>query len=318
MTISDIRKTFLTKKDFFTDILGQDEVKEALKSALAVGRNVIVQGPPGVGKTTLAKNVAKILPAKGKPAPFIRIQGSPDLTSEDLFGDIDPVKALQYGPLSKEAFIPGKIFKADQGVMFFDELNRCPEKLQNALLQVLQERVVTIGSYSLDFTADFIFIATMNPEDSSTEKLSAVLLDRMDVLYMTYPETQEIEEQIVLTKGKKLDIEFPKELLKFCVGFVRELRANPSLVQRPSVRASLGLYERSQSLALLRGKKRVDADDVRAIMNSVIAHRMALKPSVKYLKKVEEFIQETFDEYRKPRGFSEREESSEEDSSDVP
>ena len=66
------------------------------------------------------------------------------------FTNIDPIKALQYGPLSIEAFTPGKIFKANNGILFFDEINRCSEKLQNALLQVLAEKRVTIGSYDLD------------------------------------------------------------------------------------------------------------------------------------------------------------------------
>lgn len=305
MSLPTLRKVFLTEKDIFTDILGQEQVKEGLKSAILSARNVIIQGPPGVGKTTLAKNVAKLLPrtaGKDDSMPFIRVQGSPDLTAEDLFGDIDPLKALKFGPLSSEAFTPGKIFKADQGVLFFDELNRCPEKLQNALLQVLQERIVTIGSYTVDFQADFIFIATMNPDDSNTEKLSAVLLDRMDVLAMTYPETQEIEEQIVLDKGRKMAIAFPTHLLHFTVGFVRELRENQHLIQAPSVRASLGLYERSQSLALLRGAKEVTVDHVRAVMESVLAHRFLLKPSVKYLQKPIDFVKEAFERYSQSKG----------------
>ena len=321
MTLAELQKVFLTHEDIFTDILGQKQVKEGLKSAILVGRNVIIQGSPGVGKTTLAKNVAVLLPHHGKKdrsAPFVRVQGSPDLTAEDLFGDIDPIKALKFGPLSTEAFTPGKIFKADQGVLFFDELNRCPEKLQNALLQVLQERVVTIGSYAVDFKADFIFIATMNPEDTNTEKLSTVLLDRMDVLTMVYPETQQIEEEIVLQKGKKLDVVFPAELLRFCVGFVRELRENSHLLQVPSVRASLGLYERSQSMALLSGKKEVNMEHVRQVMDSILSHRLVLKPSVKYLKKPAEFVKEAYEQYLQHKGVSLGKETHEEEQGEAP
>ena len=164
-------RQLLLKKAIFTDILGQEKVKNQLRSALIVGRHILIIGPPGIGKTTLAKSLANLLPAvdvvkgcefhcdpknpvcprckssksleshkvKG-PERFIRIQGSPDLTVEDLLGDIDPIKALKFGPLSLEAFTPGKIFKANNGILFFDEINRCPEKLQNALLQVLQEK----------------------------------------------------------------------------------------------------------------------------------------------------------------------------------
>src|SRR3989338_9032927 len=172
-------KQRLLQEDAFTDILGQDEAKYQLKSALLTGRHVVIVGPPGIGKTTLAKNVAKLLPEitldgkKNQGAQrFVRVQGSPDLTSEDLLGDIDPIKALKFGPLSIEAFTPGKIFKANNGVLFFDELNRCPARLQNALLKVLEEKKATLGSYRVDVEADFIFIGTMNPQDTSTEKLS--------------------------------------------------------------------------------------------------------------------------------------------------
>ena len=181
MITDTLRKRLLEKDDPFTDILGQEQAKQAVKSSLLAGRHIIIIGPPGIGKTTLAKNISHLL---GKGAPFIRIQGSPDLSVEDLLGDIDPVKALKFGPTSTEAFTKGKIFKADKGVLFFDELNRCAEKLQNALLQVLEEGAATIGSYDVDFGIDFLFIATMNPEDSSTEKLSDVLLDRFDLIYM--------------------------------------------------------------------------------------------------------------------------------------
>lgn len=327
MTLSQMQKVFLTEKDLFKDIIGQGQVKEELKSAILMGRNIIILGPSGIGKTTLAKNVAKLLPdievndclyhclpkqafcpsclssknpktkiIKGSER-FIRIQGSPDLTVEDLFGDIEPLKALEFGPLSLQAFTPGKIFKANNGVLFFDELNRCPEKLQNALLQVLQEHIVTIGTYDIDFPAQFIFIATMNPYDTSTERLSDVLLDRMDMIYMGYPETLELEEQIVLEKAHKLIITFPSNLLRYIVTFIRELRENKNLEKVPSVRASIGIYERSQSTALLHNRKEVTLEDVRQVINSVVAHRIKLKPSIRSLQTPQEFLEKALHEY---------------------
>lgn len=329
MIEDELRKKLL--EDNFVDILGQESTKVQLKSALLAGRHIIIAGPPGVGKTTLAKNVAKLLPEikvndckynclpanplcpeciskkmlskiiKGEER-FVRIQGSPDLTSEDLLGDIDPIKALKFGPSSQEAFTPGKVFLANNGILFFDEINRCPEKLQNALLQVLEEKKATIGSYKVDISADFIFIGTMNPKDTSTEKLSEVFLDRFDIVYMGYPEETGIEEQIVLKKGKKITA-FPEELLQLTVEFVRQLRESKKVSKFPSVRATLGLYERAQTTALLRNHAQVQLEDIKDSLISVLAHRIELKPSVKYAMSAEQFIQEEAELFEKKGGY---------------
>lgn len=307
-----------------SDILGQERVKQGLKSALLAGRNVVIIGPPGVGKTTLAKNVAKLLPklrvnnceyhclparpicpacragkTKGTreiegTKRFVRVQGSPDLTAEDLIGDIDPIKALKLGPLSAEAFTPGKIFKANNGVLFFDELNRCPEKLQNALLQALEEKSVTVGSYDIDFPVDFIFIATMNPEDPTTERIADVLLDRFDVLSMEYPESVEIEQQIIREKGRTFGIFFPEALLQGTLSFIHGLRASDQLEKFPGVRASLGLYERAQTNALLGKRREVALADIQDVVVSVLVHRIQLKPSVAYVQDPQSYVQEQF------------------------
>ena len=326
MVKTNFEKTFM-EKDPFSDVLGQSTTKHQAKSALVVGRHIIISGPPGVGKTTFARNIAKLLPEvsandcefncdpKNPVCPrclakktkgtgkikgeerFVRIQGSPDLTVEDLLGDIDPIKALKYGPLSIEAFAPGKIFKANNGILFFDEVNRCPEKLQNALLQVLQEGNATIGSYTVDLPANFIFIGTMNPEDTSTERLSDVFIDRFDVINMDYPESLDVEKEIVLSKGKKLDVKFPDNLLRLAVLFVRILRENKDLEKKPSVRASIGLYERAQANAFLAKRKTVSPEDISNAVISVLSHRIELKPSVKYLESAEDFLKKELREF---------------------
>ncbi|HII30356.1 hypothetical protein COT48_01340 [Candidatus Woesearchaeota archaeon CG08_land_8_20_14_0_20_47_9] len=324
----------LSREDCFPDIVGQGEAKKQLSSALIAGRNIVIVGPPGIGKTTLAKGVAKLLkPITVNSCPyhcraeeplcpecmraaasnkrvkqvtipgsmrFVRIQGSPDLTAEDMLGDIDPLRALRCGPLSPEAFTPGKIFKANNGVLFFDELNRCPEKLQNAMLQVLEERKVTIGSYDLDFNADFTFIGTMNLADSSTERLSDVFFDRFDIVYMGYPENDFAEIEIVERYGKRL-ADMPADLLALIVGFVRLLRQNERLEKHPSVRVSIGIYERSQANALLEGRHIVSLDDIKEAVTSVVCHRIRLKPSFRYMMDAKDLVEAQLKSYLETR-----------------
>lgn len=318
------QKSLLTAT--FEEIIGQKRAKEEFTSALLSGRNIILVGPPGVGKTTLAKSVASLLPkrivndcsfhcdpahpscpectapgAKPKTKTLIgenaciRVQGSPDLTAEDLLGDIDPIKALQFGPLTPQAFTPGKVFRANGGILFFDEINRCTEKLQNALLQVLEEHRVTIGSYDIEFPARFILIGTMNPQDGSTEELSDVFLDRFDLVQIGYPETSAIEEQIVNDRRQSISgVDMPQTLQKAVIAFIRQLRMDKNLEKKPSVRASIGVIDRATAMAALRGNSIVTPDDVSDVLYSVLAHRISLKPSMKYLEDPATYLRKQF------------------------
>jgi len=319
------------KTDPLSIIMGQEDPKEKILASLLAGHHLLIEGPPGIGKTTLVKHLASILPKieSIKGCPFhcdpgdpvcprcrelseeekspevesvegrhrlIRIQGSPDLTVEDLLGDIDPSMAFQFGPQDHRAFTPGKLLKGNRGIVFFDELNRVQEKLQNALLQVLEEGFATIGPFDVDFPSNFVMIGTMNPrEHAGVEELSDVLLDRFDVIKMGYPETPELEAEILVKFGKDLGVGVPGEVLDMIVKLVRATRDGQwksELEQGASVRGGLSLFEKIQGYALVRGRKEADVGDVKRMAVSSLLSRIKPSPESRYYDEPEEILQD--------------------------
>lgn len=323
-----LKRSIELSKDPLFDIYGQEKAKKQIMASILAGHHVIIVGPPGVGKTTLAKQVASLLPSveavkgcqyfcdpnepicpickahKGTREVetvagvdrFRRIQGSPDLSVEDLLGDIDPSLAFKYGPSDYRVFTPGKLLKGNRGVVFFDELNRVPEKLQNSLLQVLEEGTATIGAYDVDYPAEFVMIATMNPrEHAGTEELSDVLLDRFDMVKMTYPESEEIERRIILEKSEKTgDGVVPENIVDIIVRLVRATREGKwadEFEQPASPRASISLFEKVTSSVFLSQKKEATIEDILECAMSVLMSRVRISPQSQFYESSEELIE---------------------------
>ena len=189
------------------------------------------------------------------------------------------------------------VFQAGLNLVFFDELNRVPERLQNALLQVLEEGAATIGPYDVDYPANFIMIATMNPrERAGVEELSDVLLDRFDVVRVGYPETADREKEIVVRYGAKIDgIKVPDDVLDSIISLVRATREEPwqkELEQSASVRASISLYEKVQTMALINKHDVATADDIRSVAVSAMGSRIKPSPESKSYEEPFAFVDE--------------------------
>jgi Mg-chelatase subunit ChlI len=328
----------LKKGSFLSNIVGKEEIKKEIAKLLVSGRHFILLGPAGIGKTSIAKEIANLLSdievldtpipilkeedhplkeyynnnktkiLKGKDR-FIRIQGSPDLEVEDLIGYINPNLAMEYGVNDIRAFIPGKLLRANHGILFFDEINRAPERIQNLLLEVLEEGTITIGSYNVQIPQDFLVIATMNPQDfTGTESISEVFLDRFEVIELSYPSREE-EIKVLELKDKKLaNIGKFKEVI---VDFINNLRNDENLILKPSVRASLALLDLAEANALIEGRDKVELKDLEKAVLNVIPHRIKLKPSLRvdfdersYIQKKLEELKRKLEKENKSRHFS--------------
>jgi Mg-chelatase subunit ChlI len=258
--------------------LGPTETKLEILAVLAAGRNLLLEGPVGSGKTLLGESIAAALPAirlagchfnclpgeAGCPQcraglvaagelelsgteRFVRVQGSPDLFPEDLVGDVDPTAALAHGALDPRAFRPGRLVRAHRKLCFVDEINRLSERLQNLFLELLAERALTIGGYEARFPVDTVVVATMNPDEYvGVGRLSEALRDRFERVRLDYP-TAPDEVSILLTRtdldSTQLADGDTRLLAEAVVGFANRLRAEPEVEAGPSVRATLASFE---------------------------------------------------------------------------
>ncbi len=273
-------------------IVGQDEVITFIQLAILCNGHILLEGVPGVAKTTMIKAVNKALDLH-----FARIQFTPDLLPADLIG------TLVYNPKTQEFITKkGPIFA---NLVLADEINRAPAKVQAALLEAMQEQQVTIGAETFALDRPFLVFATQNPiEQEGTYRLPEAQVDRfMFKLLVLYPrKEQELEllhkkmnlDQIhpVLTKkdifdaqGLVKDIYVDERIKSYIVDIVfatRDPKAYnlkdlmPLIQYGVSPRATLALQYAAQAHAFLRGRHFVIPDDIKAVALSILRHRLLL------------------------------------------
>ena len=268
-----------------TAVLGKKhELKLALCCFLSEG-HLLIEDVPGVGKTTFAKTMARLLDLS-----FSRIQFTNDLMPSDLLGiQIYDTKESRFN------LIPGPIFNQ---FILADELNRGTPKTQSALLEAMEESQVTLDGQTLFLPKPFFVIATQNPRSQvGTHQLPESQLDRFLMkIKIGFPE-QEFEKKIIsedlhiknLTQLKpvissdqlqmlKKEIQAVKvsdSLLNYVIDLLEKSRNN-NLFQGLSPRAGRDIFKASQTWAFIEGRNFVLPDDVQAILSSVVSHRLSL------------------------------------------
>lgn len=256
--------------------------------ALLARGHVLLEGVPGVAKTTLVKTFALTLGCSVR-----RIQFTPDLLPADITGTY--VLSPRDGTFSLRA---GPIFA---NVVLADEINRAPAKTQSALLEAMQERQVTIEGDRFELPDPFFVLATQNPIDlEGTYPLPEAQIDRFLVrVLMGYPSARDEVSMLrahgvapptsapVLSGPETLALQsvaarvhVEDDIYDYAVNLAAYTRSHARVVLGASPRASLALLRASKAYAVLAGRPFVTPDDVRAVAGPVLAHRLVLVPEL--------------------------------------
>ena len=275
-------------------IIGQQKVVDYSLIAIFTGNHILLEGVPGIAKTLLVRTLAKVL-----GSGFSRIQFTPDLMPSDITGT--NVFNLQEGQFH---LVKGPIFTS---FLLADEINRAPAKTQSALLQAMQERLVTIDGVTHELPANFTVFATQNPiEYEGTYPLPEAQKDRFLLrVEMDYPGEEDEKQLAIQSLGREtpenilesdavqsvltsegiarvqeaLDtITLKEELVSYVVELVRASRNTDCIQVGAGPRATKALLLSSRAFAAIEGRDYVTPDDIRLMAYPVLSHRIILRP----------------------------------------
>ncbi len=267
-------------------VVGKDRQIQLVLTALLAGGHVLLEDVPGVGKTLLAKSLAKSIDGK-----FQRIQCTPDLLPSDITG------TNIWNPGSREfEFMAGPVFT---NILLADEINRATPRTQSALLEVMEERQVTLDGHSRVVAAPFFVIATQNPiESQGTFALPEAQMDRFTIsLSLGYPAaTEELQmlqglaagvsvanlepcvtvEQLQALQHQCRAVAVDAAIAQYIVDLVRATRQDSEIALGVSPRGAVALYRATQAWAWLQGRAYALPDDVKDLAVYVLAHRLMM------------------------------------------
>ncbi|MCW4018906.1 MAG: MoxR family ATPase [Candidatus Bathyarchaeota archaeon] len=267
-------------------VVGKDEIKEVLLTALLGEGHVLIEGLPGTAKTTLAKTFSQAI-----GGDFKRIQFTPDMLPADVTG------FYLYTPDGKSRFMEGPLFA---NVVLSDELNRTTPRTQAALIEAMQERQVTVEGITQLLPRPFMIIASQLPYGSEgTYPLTEVQADRFmfrvwsdhlskedekqvitNLDYIEEPDVQPVvsSQDIAELQEAIKKVHVSEEVKDYIVSLVRFARDDPDILSGPSTRASVSLFKGSRVIAFLQGRDYVIPDDVKKLAPYVLIHRIRVKP----------------------------------------